>query len=371
MYSDVIPIEKSALLFVIGIIMRLTLTRGCAAKLSQKFVPRTFSGIQPTGTLHLGNYFGAVQQWVKDIKSSKEDRNQRIFSVVDLHAITLPQDSKALHENIMTMAASLIGSGIDPDKSILFQQSTVPSHTELAWILGCQCTVPALNRMSQYKDKTSGMKEAPVGLFMYPVLQAADILLYKATRVPVGEDNLQNVEMTRTLARLFCNKFKSKVFPTPSALLVEEDAGRRVRSLRKPEKKMSKSDSDAKSCVYITDEPDVMRSKIKKAVTDSTSAMTFDLANRPGVSNLIVIYSCLSGQTPAEVCQSFSSCDTGQFKLHLADLMIEYFTPIRQEINYLLDNRDHLEQVLRKGTDSAAEIAADTMVEVRKAVGFT
>ncbi len=339
---------------------------------TRSFTQRTFSGIQPTGTLHVGNYFGAVQQWTKELRdSSADERTSKLFSIVDLHAITVHQERKVLQENILLMAASLIGAGVDPDKAILFQQSTVSAHSELAWILGCQLTVPTLSRMSTYRDKTEGMKEPPVGLFMYPVLQAADILLYKTTRVPVGEDNLQNVEMTRKLARYFNNRFKTNLFVIPKAILVDESAGgRRIKSLRRPESKMSKSESNKSSCIYITDDPDEMTSKIKKAVTDTTSRLTFDPETRPGVSNLIAMYSCLSELPPEEVCAKYESCDTGKFKLHLAELMVEYFKPIRKDINYLLQNRDHLDQVLHRGTVSASEIANQTMSEVRRTVGF-
>ena len=186
-------------------IMRIASSLYCVAS-SLKRAPRTFSGIQPTGTLHLGNYFGAVQQWVKEVQSSSGSPDQRLFCVVDLHAITLPQKPEELKSNIRMMTASLIGCGLNPDKCIVFEQSKIRQHAELCWILGCFSTVASLERLSQYKDKSRGMAEVPLGLFLYPVLQAADILLYKAVNVPVGEDNLQNIEFTRRLARLFNNR---------------------------------------------------------------------------------------------------------------------------------------------------------------------
>ena len=332
---------------------------------------RTFSGIQPTGTIHLGNYFGAVQQWVQNVqKVSEEDKNQQIFSVVDLHAITLPQDPKQLKNNILGMTASLIGCGLDPEKAIIFQQSHVPHHTQLCWLLGCLCTVPMLQRLSQYKDKSQGLKEIPLGLFTYPVLQAADILLYKATHVPVGEDNLQNVEIARKIARKFNSKFKQEVFPLPSPVLVTEESSRRIRSLRNPENNMSKSDSDPKSCVYILDHPDEIRLKIKRAVTDTISAVTFDPVQRPGVSNLVCIHSRITGKDTETICAEAQGLDTGQYKLVLADVVVEHFAPIRSQTNYLMEHKDHLEAVLKKGADRAKAIADETLQQSYSAVGL-
>ena len=352
--------------------MRLTRVVHLASKKPPRpsFNPRTFSGIQPTGALHLGNYFGAVQQWVEEVQNSHAPASSRLFSIVDLHAITLPQDPKELRENTLTMAASLIGCGLDTEKAIVFQQSKVHQHTELCWILGCLFTVPNLQRLSQYKDKSKNLKEVPLGLFIYPVLQAADILLYKATHVPVGEDNLQNVEVTRHIARSFNHRFKKEVFPIPSTVLVTEESSRRIRSLRNPEKKMSKSDPDSKSCVYVTDDPDTVLSKVKKAVTDCQSEVTFEPETRPGVSNLVCIHSRVSGKDPEEICKEVSGKDTGQYKLIVAEAIIEHFKPINQNISYLLKNKDHLEHLLSKGSDRATELAHITLTEVQNAVGL-
>ena len=332
--------------------------------------PRTFSGIQPTGTVHLGNYFGAVQKWVNEVKSAKTEDHDRIFSVVDLHAITMPQNPQELRENILTMTASLLGCGLDAKKAILFQQSHVDEHAQLCWILGTLSTVNSLKRLSQYKDKSKGMKETPLGLFLYPVLQAADILAYKATDVPVGEDNLQNVEMCRRLAHSFNNRFNSQIFPLPNAVLVSETSSRRIRSLRDPSKKMSKSDVDKKSCLYILDEPDTIRMKLKRAVTDMTSQVTFNPDERPGVSNLVCIHSQITNQDPSEICQEVSNMDTGQYKLYLADILIEHLSPIREKTKDLLENKDHIEAILIDGADRARLIAAQTLKEVNKAVGL-
>merc|ERR1719419_2118298 len=217
---------------------------------------RTFSGIQPTGQLHLGNYLGAVQPWVKSVQAN-EDRLSHLFCIVDLHAITMPQIPSDLRRNTLEMSASLLGCGLDPDKCVLFLQSGVGSlHTELCWLLTCLSTVQQMGRMSTYKEKSANMKEIPLGLYLYPLLQAADILLYKGTHVPVGEDNLLNVELSRRVAKLFNYRYcpkKEPLFPIPKAVLVESTA--RVKSLRSPEKKMSKSDPNPRGCIYITDPP--------------------------------------------------------------------------------------------------------------------
>jgi len=335
---------------------------------------RTFSGIQPTGTLHLGNYFGAVEQWVNEIQSVKsnlvQERDGRLFCVVDLHAITLPQVPEELRSNIYKMTASLIGCGLDPEKAILFQQSHVHQHAELNWILICLLTESRLQRLSQFKEKASNLKEVPLGLLLYPALQAADILLYKATKVPVGEDQLQNVELTRKIASKFNSRFKCKLFPIPETVLVTEESSRRIKSLRQPEKKMSKSDSDLKSCIYLLDDPDTIRSKIKVAVTDVTSKVTFDPVERPGVSNLVCIHSRITGQDPQKICEEVCDLNTGQYKLLLSDLVINHFKPMRERTLDLLQNKEHLETILKTGSQRAQVIAADTLEEVKSVVGL-
>ncbi|CAB4070306.1 WARS [Lepeophtheirus salmonis] len=243
---------------------------------SSVVVERTFSGIQPSGTPHLGNYFGAIKQWVHGQSSKSTD----IFSIVDLHALTNLHDPKELRHHIHSLAAGLLASGLHPDKCILFQQSQVHEHTELCWILGSVCTVPALQRMTQFKDKTKGVKDPPLGLLIYPVLQCADILLYKGTKVPIGEDNLQNLEIARSLCRTFNRTYKQNYFPEPVPILSQTSS--KKKNLRNPSKKMSKSDKDTKSCIYISDSPDIILEKCKKAVTDSTSELTYDPENRPG-----------------------------------------------------------------------------------------
>lgn len=359
--------------------MRLGIALRAVANLSPR--QRIFSGIQPTGTLHLGNYFGAVEQWVREIQSEKqcdllvEQRDQRIFSVVDLHAITLPQDPKILRENILTMTASLIGCGLDPDKAILFQQSHVKEHAELNWILGTFVTVNRLQVLAQFKDKSKQFAEkgvdVPVALLNYPVLQAADILLYKATKVPVGEDNRQNLEVASNIAKKFNNHYKCQLFPIPETVVVTEKSSRRIKSLRSPENKMSKSEKDQKSCIYVLDDPDTIRLKIKKAVTDFTSKVTFEPDNRPGVANLVCIHSRITGEDTSTICDEYArGMETAQYKLLLADVIVNHFAPIRQKTMDLLKNKEHLEAILKKGSDRAQVIAAETLNEVKSVVGL-
>ena len=350
--------------------MRLTKVLCDAAKSSKPpvFAQRTFSGIQPTGKLHLGNYFGAVQQWVNEVQNSQSPQSSKIFSIVNLHAITLPQTDLA--KNTLSMAATLIACGLDLEKSILFEQAQVHQHAELCWILGTLFTVNNLQRLPQFKEKSKSLKEVPWGIFSYPVLQAADILLYKATHVPVGEDNEENIGVARQIARQFNHRHKA-LFPIPRIVLVKEESGRRIKSLRNPEKKMSKSDPFKNSCIYLMDDPDTMLLKVKRAVTDMTSEVTFDPASRPGVSNLICIHSAISGKDPIEICNEVKGKDTGQYKMIVAEALIEHFKPINQEITYLMKNQDYLETLLHKGSMQAMEIAQKTLFEVKQAMELT
>lgn len=340
-----------------------------------KFLPRTFSGIQPTGVLHLGNYFGAVKRWVDTAHNRSEDSadlvepHQKLFFLADLHALTSHQDPVKLRADIFKMTASLLSCGLDPDKCVLFQQSQIPQHAELCWIFTNQVTLGQLGKLGQYKEKAKGKKEVPLGLFMYPVLQAADILLYRPTRVPVGADNLQNVEVAHSIARNFNRNYKCEFFPYVDLQILDDSRGR-LKSLRDPGKKMSKSDPDVKSCIYVDDEPDVIVSKCKKAVTDFTSEVTFDPVERPGVSNLVTIHSGLTGQTPEEVCEEVKGLDTGRYKLRLAEVIVENLKPIREKILYFDANKDHLENILEQGSDKARFIAEETLSEVKRIVGL-
>jgi len=348
--------------------------RHCHVTISaQARLMRTFSGIQPTGQLHLGNYLGAVQPWVQSVQKN-EDRLSHLFCIVDLHAITLPQDPDVLRHNLTEMSASLLGCGLDAEKCVLFQQSAAGGyHTELCWILTCLSTVQQMQRMSTYKEKSANMKEIPLGLYLYPLLQAADILLYKGTHVPVGEDNLQNVELSRRVAKTFNNRYfgrkKSPLFPIPQAVLVESTA--RVKSLRQPDKKMSKSDPNPKGCIYVTDSPDEITMKIKKAVTDLTSEVTYDPETRPGVSNLVSIHAAVTGTSESEIVKEVQGIDTGNYKSRVSEAVVEHLRPLRESINYYMENKDHLEKVIGAGNETAITIAQETMSEAKKAVGFS
>lgn len=329
------------------------------------FPNRVFSGIQPSGVPHLGNYFGAIQKW----KALQDSGSDCIFSVVDLHSITKPHyDPDKLRENIELMAASLLACGIDPERCTLFLQSQIPEHAELSWILGCLLTTARLQHLPQLKDKTAGMKETPLGLYLYPVLQSADVMLYKATHVPVGKDQLPHIFLVQDTAELFNKRF-GMVFPRPEALLVSGEAGR-LRHLRDPTKKMSKSSNDPRSYVALDDSPEAVRKKIKQAITDCTSKVTYEPESRPGVANLVALHSLLTGVTPEEVCQQAEGLDTGQFKLVVADAAVSFLEPIQQRMREHLSDRAHLWHVLEEGSRRARQIAIRTMNEVHRASGM-
>ncbi|XP_043789778.1 tryptophan--tRNA ligase, mitochondrial isoform X1 [Apis laboriosa] len=333
-------------------------------KVSKYYPKRIFSGIQPTGNLHLGNYLGAIQKWIQ----FQNNGENVIWSIVDMHAITLSHDPKVLNDNIFKMTATLLACGIDPKKSILFQQSTVPMHTQLSWILGCLSTQARLTRLPQYKEKSQTLKVIPLSLYIYPVLQAADILLYKATHVPVGQDQVQHIQLAQELAIKFNKKF-GDTFPVPHSL-VNENASQRIKSLRNPLKKMSKSEKDSRNRLDLLDEPDILLEKIKKAVTDCTSKVTYEPETRPGVSNLVIIHSMLSGKSKDQICSEVEELDTGKYKLMLADFIIEKLTPIRKEYSKLIKDPMYLEEILKNGTEKAIEIANDCWYDVRNKIGF-
>ncbi|XP_051160461.1 tryptophan--tRNA ligase, mitochondrial [Leptopilina boulardi] len=325
---------------------------------------RIFSGIQPTGNVHLGNYLGAIQNWI-DLQNSGQNV---IWSIVDLHAITLPQDPKELEKSIFSMAATLLACGVDPEKSILFQQSTVPLHTELSWILSSITTMAKLSRLPQFKEKSKTIKEIPVALFNYPVLQAADILIYKATHVPVGEDQIQHLQLAQDLSRLFNQKF-GDTFPVPQTII--NDDAKRIKSLRDPTSKMSKSCPDSKSRLDLIDSPDILLNKIKKSITDFTSQVTYDPDNRPGVANLIKIHSLITGKSFEEICNEAEGIDTGRYKLMLADVIIEKLNPIREKIQQLNAEPQYIEEILRAGAEKASSIAIPNFYDVRQKIGFS
>ncbi|XP_014219055.1 tryptophan--tRNA ligase, mitochondrial [Copidosoma floridanum] len=335
----------------------------CSKEAKSIYPKRIFSGIQPTGTVHLGNYLGAIKGWV-NLQNAGEDV---IYSIVDMHSITLTQKPLELKENIIKLTATLLACGIDPKKSILFQQSVIPMHAELSWIFSCLVTMPRLARQPQYKEKSETLKDVPLGLYIYPVLQTADILLYKATHVPVGEDQVQHIQLAEHLAQKFNSTF-GKTFPMPISI-VNRDAGR-IKSLKDPEVKMSKSCTNVKSRIDLTDTPDDILIKVKKAITDFTSEVTFDPENRPGIANLINIHSMLIDKTPEEICQDAKGLDTGKYKLLLADIVIEKLNPIRKEIEAYLSEPEYLHQLLQEGARKAESIAVPNWLEVRNKVGF-
>nr|XP_006821628.1 PREDICTED: tryptophan--tRNA ligase, mitochondrial-like [Saccoglossus kowalevskii] len=328
------------------------------------FPKRIFSGIQPTGIPHIGNYLGAVTNWVRLQEASQQD--EVIFCVVDMHSITLPQDPQQLKNNIYDMVACLLACGIDPKKSILFQQSAVQQHAELAWVLGCITTMKRLGHLPQWKTKSAKRREGVcVGLYTYPVLMSADILLYKATHVPVGDDQIQHVELTQDIARVFNNLY-GNFFPRPQVLFSEV---KKVKSLRDPSSKMSKSDSSHLSRIELTDTDKEIHMKFRKAVTDFTSAVTYD-PDRLGVTNIINIHSAFTGITPDKICDDVKNLTTAEYKKVVADAVIENLTPVRDEITRLQQEKHYIEDILKLGADRARTIAMETYNDVKKLVGF-
>ncbi|OGZ45209.1 MAG: tryptophan--tRNA ligase [Candidatus Ryanbacteria bacterium RIFCSPHIGHO2_02_FULL_48_12] len=319
------------------------------------------SGLKPSGEIHLGNYLGAVKQWVE-----LQDMHPSYFFVADLHAITEPQKPKDLHAQIIETAATYLALGIDPKKSVFFIQSHVPQHTELMWILNTITSMGDLERMVVYKEKISEGKEALAGLFAYPVLMAADIILYKAAHVPVGEDQRQHVELTRELARRFNTRF-GNVFPLPKPLLPK--VGARIMSLQDPSKKMSKSHGAA-TYIGLFDAPDVIRKKIKSAVTDSGSEIIYSPEKKPAVANLMTLYHLYSGLTFSEIEKEFAGKGYGDFKVALAELLISNLSPIQDERAAILADKNRLLTVLRDGGERASATAAKTLDEVYAKVGL-
>ncbi|KPF85411.1 tryptophanyl-tRNA synthetase [alpha proteobacterium AAP38] len=326
-----------------------------------------FSGMQPTRQLHLGNYLGALKNWVK-----LQNDMDAIFCVVDLHAMTIDHDPETLRNNIREVAAAYIAAGIDPDKNILFNQSSVSGHAELNWILTCHTPLGWLNRMTQFKEKAGKQKDnAVLGLYAYPVLMAADILLYKATHVPVGEDQKQHLELARDIAGAFNRYYKADgFFPLPEPQILGEAT--RVMSLRDGTKKMSKSDESEYSRINLTDDADTIALKIRKAKTDPEPLpeTVEDLEKRPEANNLVTIYAALSDTTRAAVLAQFGGQQFSAFKGALADLSVAKLAPIAGEMNRLLGDKAELDRLLKKGADRAGEIAARTVNEVKDLVGL-
>jgi len=326
---------------------------------------RVLSGIQPTAdSFHLGNYLGALRQWV-----ALQDTYDAYYCVVDLHAITVPQDPALLTQRTRVAAAQLLGAGLDPDRCTLFVQSHVPEHTELAWVLGCLTGFGEASRMTQFKDKSAkeGHEQASVGLFTYPVLQAADILLYQADQVPVGEDQRQHLELSRTLAQRFNHRF-GQTFVPPQPYILTEVA--KIYDLQDPTAKMSKSSSAPQGIVDVLDEPDVIRRKILRAVTDAGSEVRADAAAKPGVTNLLRIYSALSGEPVDTLEVKYEGAGYGGFKKDLAELVVATFAPIREQTQRILADEAGLDRVLARGAAHAHQVAGQTMTAVRDRMGL-
>ena len=327
---------------------------------------RIFSGVQPTGNLHLGNYLGAIRNWAR-----LQEEYECLYCVVDLHAITQTQDPAALRASTREVTASLIASGIDPKGSIIFNQSQVTAHAELAWIFNCVAKIGWLNRMTQFKDKAGKNREkASAGLYIYPVLMAADILAYKATHVPVGEDQKQHLELTRDIAASFNDAYGVEFFPLTEPLIFGEAT--RVMNLRDGTKKMSKSDESDYTRINLTDDADLIAQKIRKARTDPLPlpGSARELAERPEANNLIGIYAALADISRDAVCAQFDGAQFSGFKNDLADLAIAKLSPITAEMRRLLDDPAYIDSVLRDGATRADAMAAPILREVQDIVGF-
>ncbi|PDH18921.1 MAG: tryptophan--tRNA ligase [Pelagibacterales bacterium MED-G41] len=330
---------------------------------------KIFSGVQPTGNLHLGNYLGAIKNFV-ELNNEKE--NECIFCVVDLHAITVKQDPNKLRNNIRETVATFIASGIDPKKSIIFNQSQVKAHSEAAWILSCVARMGWLNRMTQFKEKAGKDKEkASVGLYSYPILMAADILLYEATHVPVGEDQKQHLELCRDIAQKFNNEFGVKdFFILPEPLIQKEFS--RIMSLKDGSKKMSKSEVSDLSRINLTDDKDLIINKIKKAKTDAfpIPSSLEELTTRMEAKNLLGIYSSLKNFGLEKTIKQFSGRNFSDFKNDLSQVLVDKIDPISKEIKKLLKESDFLDKILLEGSNKANEIASEKLKKIHKLVGF-
>ena len=322
---------------------------------------RIFSGIQPTGRKHLGNFIGAIIQWV-----AGQDRGEALYCLVDLHAITVPYEPAGLREAVYDTAATLLAAGLDPERCIFFRQGDVPEHSELTWLLSSVTSFGELNRMTQFKDKAGSQRDlVSAGLFFYPVLQAADVLVYRANEVPVGEDQRQHVELMRDVAERFNGRFgETLVVPELRVPAV----GARIMDLQVPDKKMSTTGGSPQGTVLVLDEPDVIVKKFRSAVTDSGSEVV-RAADKPGVSNLIDILAAVRGIAPEEVERTFDGSGYGAFKQAVGEAVVEFLAPVRERYQELRPDEDGLERILAVGAEKARTIASDTMVDVRQAMG--
>ncbi|MCD4837751.1 tryptophan--tRNA ligase [Neobacillus sedimentimangrovi] len=320
-----------------------------------------FSGIQPSGTITLGNYIGALKQFVE-----LQNEYNCYFCIVDQHAITVPQDPVSLRKNIRSLAALYIAVGIDPDKATLFIQSEVPAHAQAGWIMQCISYIGELERMTQFKDKSAGKEAVSASLLTYPPLMAADILLYNADLVPVGEDQKQHLELTRDLAERFNKKYRD-ILTIPDVRIPE--VGARIMSLQDPTKKMSKSDPNQKAFLSLLDDPKQIEKKIKSAVTDSDGIVKYDKVNKPGISNLLSIYSILGGKSISELEEMYQGKGYGDFKSDLAEVVVNAFKPI-QDKYYELINSSELDDILDRGAEKANKVASKTLKKMENAMGL-
>ncbi|SFR60026.1 tryptophan--tRNA ligase [Thiomicrospira sp. ALE5] len=328
--------------------------------------PILFSGIQPSGDLMIGNYIGSIKNWVK-----LQDDYQCLFSLVNMHAITVEQNPQDLIKRSLDFVALYLASGIDPQKSTVFIQSQVPEHAELAWILNCATYMGELNRMTQFKDKSQKHEHnINAGLFNYPVLMAADILLYQTELVPVGADQKQHLELTRDLAHRYNNRFGRDIFKVPEPFIAPATSGGRIMSLQDPTSKMSKSDDNKNNFIALLDDPKTILKKCKKAVTDSGDVIEYDLENKPGVSNLLTIYSVISGQTIEQVVKHFEGKMYGHLKVELGELIVDYLTPIQQRFHQIREDETALNAILKQGADNARAQAQKTLHDVQQTIGF-
>ena len=322
---------------------------------------RAFSGVQPTGNIHLGNYIGALKQFV-----DLQDTMETIYCIVDLHSITVPQVPEELKKHTLDVAALYVAVGLDPSKSTIFIQSSVKEHAELSWILTCHAYTGEMSRMTQFKDKSHGKESAPAGLFCYPILMAADILLYNADVVPVGNDQKQHIELTRDLAIRFNNKY-GETFVVPEYKGMK--FGARIMSLDDPSTKMSKSNPNELSRISLLDDPAKVKKSIMKATTDSEAVVRYDAAEKPGVSNLLTIYSVFAGKTIEELEHQYEGCGYGALKKDLVEVVNENLKPIQERFNDIRYS-DELLRILKQGRDQAQAIAQETMKNVKEKLGF-
>lgn len=325
---------------------------------------RIFSGVQPTGNLHLGNYLGAIRNWV-DMQKNYEC----IFCIVDMHAITVAQDPVALRNATREVTAAYIACGINPDTATIFHQSSVSVHAELAWILNCFTPLGWLNRMTQFKEKAGKQRDnALLGLYSYPVLMAADILGYKATHVPVGEDQKQHLELARDIAGAFNRRYEVEFFPLPEPVITGQAT--RVMSLQDGTKKMSKSDASEKSRINLTDDADTIATKIRKAKSDMVEGLSWEPDTRPEAANLVNIYSTLSGESREAIVDRYASSGFAPFKKDLADVAVTHLAPITAKMRELMSDVGYIDSILKKGAQNADAIAQPVLAEVKDLVGF-